>query len=143
MDAIIAITEAAKHAGRIKSTLKPELAALISEEFQTDTFWMDRISPTAWFSSERELIGFVFNILMNQIEKKTKTLSIQFLSAHVLDAWTETVVANNPEEQTDFVKLKNGVMVTISELRIRVFDADDLEVNGSEVEFKNIVTRNK
>lgn len=143
MDAIIAITEAAKHAGRIKSTLKPELAELISEEFQTDTFWMDRISPTAWFSSERELIGFVFNILMNQIEKQTKTLSIQFLSAFVIDAWTETVAANKPEVQIDYVKLKNGVMIAISELRIRVFDANDLEVPNSAVEFKNIVIRNK
>jgi len=143
MDAIIAITEAAKHAGRIKSTLKTELAALISDEFQTDTFWMDRISPTAWFSSERELIGFVFNILMNQIEKQTKTLSIQFLSAYVIDAWTEKVPANQPEEQTDYIKLKNGTLITISGLRIRFFDADDLEVPGSVVEFKNIVTRNK
>lgn len=143
MDAIIAITEAAKHAGRIKSILKPELAELISEEFQTDSFWMDRISPTAWFSSERELIGFVFNILMNQIEKKTKTISIQFLSAFVLDAWTETIAANKPEVQTDYIKLKNGVLITISELKIRVFDADDLEVTGSKVEFKDIVIRNK
>lgn len=143
MDAIIAITEAAKHAGRIKSTLKPELAMLISEEFQTDTFWMDRISPTAWFSSERELIGFVYNILMNQIEKKTKTISIQFLTAHVLDAWSETVAANIPEVQTDYVKLKNGTLITISQLRIRIFDAYDLEVPSCAFDFKNVATNKK
>ena len=107
MDAIIAIMKAARHAARIKSSLRPELAALISEEFQSDAFWMDRISPTAWFASERELTGFVYNILMSYIEKKTNILSIQFRSSHVLDAWTETVDANKPEENTDFIKLKN------------------------------------
>lgn len=66
---------------------------------------------------------------------------IKFIALNVLDAWSESVNNNGLENKIDYIKLKNGVMITITETRIRVFDADDLEVAGSAVEFKNIITR--
>ncbi|TAH43640.1 MAG: hypothetical protein EYC69_02180 [Bacteroidetes bacterium] len=66
---------------------------------------------------------------------------IKFVAQNVLDAWSEVVNNNGFENKIDYIKLKNGVMITVTEIRIRVFDADDLEVAGSIVEFKNITTR--
>ena len=66
---------------------------------------------------------------------------IKFVSENVLDAWSEVVNNNGLENKIDYIKLKNGVMISITEIRIRVFDADDLEIPGSTVEFKNIITR--
>ena len=67
--------------------------------------------------------------------------SIKFTALNVLDAWSESVKNNDHEQMIDYIKLKNGVMITITEARIRVFDADDLEIPGSTVEFKNITTK--
>jgi hypothetical protein len=66
---------------------------------------------------------------------------IKFTALNVLDAWSESVKNKEQEQKIDYIKLKNGVMITITEVKIRVFDADDLEVAGSTVEFKNITTR--
>jgi hypothetical protein len=66
---------------------------------------------------------------------------IKFVSENVLDAWSEVVNNNGFENKIDYIKLKNGVMISITEVRIRVFDADDLEITSSIVEFKNITTR--
>ena len=67
--------------------------------------------------------------------------SIKFTALNVLDAWSESVKNKGIENKIDYIKLKNGVMITITEARIRVFDADDLEISGSTVEFKNITIR--
>lgn len=66
---------------------------------------------------------------------------IKFVSQNVLDAWSESVKNSDQEQSFDYIKLKNGVMITVTEKQIRVFDSDDLEVPGSEVEFKNITIR--
>lgn len=64
---------------------------------------------------------------------------IVFDSAYVLDAWKEETTLGFIE----YIKLKNGVLVTVTENGISVYDAADLEVPGSAVEFKNISTREK
>ena len=40
----------------------------------------------------------------------------------------------------DYIKLRKGVMITISRDRIAVFNSDDLEVKGAGVRFKDVVT---
>ncbi len=76
MDAITAVQQAAKQAAKIKDAFSPELSAMITDDFLTQEFWMDRISPTTWFTSERELTGLVYMIMYNyandKIEMKTE-----------------------------------------------------------------------
>ncbi|TAH40112.1 MAG: hypothetical protein EYC69_11935 [Bacteroidetes bacterium] len=67
--------------------------------------------------------------------------SIKFIALNVLDAWSESMNNNSLENKIDYIKLKNGVMISITQLRIRIFDADDLEIPSSTVEFKNITIR--
>ena len=69
--------------------------------------------------------------------------TINFSSSFVLDAWTESIMKNNCETRIDYIKLDNGVLITITENAISVYDADDLEVPGSAVAFRNITTREK
>lgn len=66
---------------------------------------------------------------------------IKFVSQNVLDAWSEIISHNNHERKIDYIKLKNGIMITITQNRIRIFDADDVAVKGSEINFRNITTR--
>ena len=82
MDAILAIHEAVVHAEKIKETMRPDLAELITDEFFDISFWMDRISPTAWFSSERELVGFVYLVMYKYVNKnkEMKTEKVEELS---------------------------------------------------------------
>ena len=68
---------------------------------------------------------------------------INFNASHVLDAWTEVIVKNDCETNIDYIKLCNGVLVTVTKDTVRIFDADDLEVPGSAVVFRNITTREK
>ena len=65
-----AIHEAVEHAKKIKETMRPDLAEKITDEFFDIGYWMDRISPTAWFSSERELVGFVYQVMYKHVNKK-------------------------------------------------------------------------
>ena len=64
-----AVHEATTHAKNIKDTMRPDLAEKITDEFFDIGYWMDCISPTAWFSSERELVGFVFNVMYKHVNK--------------------------------------------------------------------------
>ena len=68
---------------------------------------------------------------------------INFNASHVLDAWTEKITKSNCESKIDYLKLCNGVLITVTEKSISIYDADDLEVPGSAVEFRNITTREK
>lgn len=69
--------------------------------------------------------------------------TINFSSSHVLDAWTEKITKNNCETNIDYIKLDNGVLITVTENAISVYDADDFEVPDSAVAFRNITTREK
>ena len=69
MDAIEAVKQAVKHSHRIKAALKPELSARMTEDFLTEDFWMDRITPEAFFVSETHLVGFVYSIIYNYTNK--------------------------------------------------------------------------
>ena len=69
------------------------------------------------------------------INPKKKTLV--FDAAFVLDAWTEKT-ANG---FLDYIKIKNGVLITIDKEFLKVFDSDDLEVKQARVEFEEIITR--
>lgn len=69
--------------------------------------------------------------------------TINFNASHVLDAWTEVIVKNDCEISFDYIKLENGVLILITDEAVRVFDADDLEVPGSAVAFRNITTRER
>ena len=69
--------------------------------------------------------------------------TITFSSSFVIDAWTESTTKNNCETKIDYIKLDNGVLITINENAISVYDADNLEVPGSAVAFRNITTREK
>lgn len=68
-----------------------------------------------------------------------KKKPIVFDSAFVLDVWKEKTASGF----IDYIKLKNGVLITVKEIGISVYDADDLVVPGSTVEFRNITTRQK
>ena len=68
-DAMMAIHEATAHAKKIKDAMRPDLAEHITDEFFDIGFWMDRIAPTAWFTSERELVGFVFLVMYKHVNK--------------------------------------------------------------------------
>ena len=80
------------------------------------------------------------------------------LIALLLPIWQkrEAVIALNPlvarasaEYQIsqrlndDYIKLANGVLITITENGISIYDSDDLEVTDSAVAFRNITTREK
>ena len=67
--------------------------------------------------------------------------TINFSTSFVIDAWSETITKNNSEYRIDYIKLNNGVLITIDESSISIFDSDDLEVEGGVVAFKNITTR--
>src|SRR5436853_3967273 len=67
----------------------------------------------------------------------SKKKPIVFDSAFVLDAWKEKTASGF----IDYIKIKNGVLITITEVAISVYDADDLEVPGSTVVLRNIMTR--
>ena len=69
MDAIVAINEAVVHAKKIRDAMRPDLAEHISDEFYDIGYWMDYIAPTAWFTSERELVGFVFLVMHKHVNK--------------------------------------------------------------------------
>ena len=81
MDAIVAIHEAVIHAQKIKEAMRPDLAERITDEFFDIGFWMDRISPTAWFTSERELVGFVYLVMYKHVNenKEMKTEKVEEL----------------------------------------------------------------
>lgn len=66
------------------------------------------------------------------------TKPIQFFTVFVRDAWTE----KTENGSVDYIKLKNGVLITIDGNKLSVFDGDDLEVKGSEVIFNKITTMN-
>ncbi len=67
--------------------------------------------------------------------------TIRFSTSHVLDAWTEQIHKEESDFNIDYIKLENGILVTITENGISVYDADDLEVVGSCVSFNAIKTR--
>lgn len=67
--------------------------------------------------------------------------TINFSTSFVIDAWSETITKNNSEYRIDYVKLINGVLITIDASSISVFDSDDLGVEGGVIAFKNITTR--
>ena len=69
--------------------------------------------------------------------------TINFSSSFVIDAWTEVITKNNCATKIDYIKLDNGVLLTVTENAISIYDADDLEVPGSAVAFRNITTRKK
>ena len=69
--------------------------------------------------------------------------TINFSSSFVIDAWTESITKNNCEISFDYIKLCNGAMILVTDDAITIYDADDLEVPGSAVAFKNITTREK
>jgi hypothetical protein len=107
---------------------------------------MDRISPESYFTNQLHLVGFVYSIIINHIKtenniKSNQVRTINFNTAHVLDAWTESIEKNDTALNIDYIKLKNGVMITITDEAITIFDANDLEVQDSAVAFRNIVTR--
>jgi len=68
-----------------------------------------------------------------------KKPSIKFTALNVLDAWSEMVSAKNYEEKIDYIKLHNGVMITVTQDKVRVFDADDIEVPNSTVEVFGLI----
>lgn len=70
-----------------------------------------------------------------------KMRAIVFNASHVIDAWTEVVIKNNLEFKIDYIRVANGVVLTITDNGISVYDADDLEVEGGTIVFKNITTR--
>jgi hypothetical protein len=63
---------------------------------------------------------------------------IQFYTTYVRDAWTERTVNGF----IDYIKLKNFVLITIDRDKLSMFDADDLEVKKSRVNFGEITTLN-
>lgn len=65
MDAIEAVQKAVKHSAKIRAALKQEMSGMITEDFLTEDFWMDRITPETFFVSEKHLIGFVYSIIYN------------------------------------------------------------------------------
>ena len=69
MDSMAAIQEAVIHARKIKETMRPDLAERITDKVFDIGFWMNRIAPIAWFSSERELVGFVFLVLYKYVNE--------------------------------------------------------------------------
>ena len=69
MDAIQAVQLAVTHSQKIKVSLRPDLSFKITEDFHTEDFWMDRITPKAYFVSDIHLIGFVYSIMINHVNK--------------------------------------------------------------------------
>lgn len=67
--------------------------------------------------------------------------TINFTTSFVTDAWTETITKNHSEYKIDYIKLNNGVLITIDIFSISVFDSDDLAVEDGVIAFKNITTR--
>ena len=86
MDAIVAINEAVVHAKKIRDAMRQDLAEHISDEFYDIGFWMDYIAPTAWFTSERELVGFVYLVMQKHANK-------------INDVKTEKEIAELPDDQ--------------------------------------------
>lgn len=68
------------------------------------------------------------------------SMPITFDPAHILDAWTEDTGGGF---QIDYIKLKNGIMITISEDSVSIFDSNDFEIKGSGTYFENVVTRKR
>ncbi len=66
---------------------------------------------------------------------------IKFVSENVLDAWSEIATKKDQKLRIDYIKLKNGVMIMITGEEIRVYDADDLEIPRSAIEFHDVSTR--
>lgn len=66
-----------------------------------------------------------------------KKKPIVFESVYVIDAWTEKTASGF----IDYIKIKNGVLITIDQQYLKVFDSDDLEVKKARVEFEEIITR--
>lgn len=69
MDSMAAIQEPVIHARKIKEVMCPDLAEHIKDDVFDIGFWMNCIAPIAWFSSERELVGFVFLILYKHVNE--------------------------------------------------------------------------
>ncbi len=69
--------------------------------------------------------------------------TIRFSTSHVLDAWSEHVHKDEGDFNIDYIKLENGVLITITENSISVYDADDLDIKDSGVSFNRIKTRLK
>ena len=69
------------------------------------------------------------------------SIRINFSTSFVIDAWTETITKNNSEYRIDYIKLNNGVLITIDVSSISVFDSDDIAVEDGVIAFKNIATR--
>ena len=55
----------------------------------------------------------------------------------MLDAWKE----KTENGFLDYIKIKNGVLITIDQQFLKVFDSDDLEVKNARIEFEEIITR--
>ena len=67
------------------------------------------------------------------------TKPIQFYTEFILDAWTE----KTENGSVDYIKTKNGVLITIDQHKLSIFDAEDWEIKNSGVIFKNINTLNR
>ena len=67
MDAIQAVQLAVTHSQKIKNTLRPDLASKITDDFLTEDFWIDRISPESYFISEIHVVGLVYLIMINHV----------------------------------------------------------------------------
>ena len=66
-----------------------------------------------------------------------KKKQLVFDAAFVLDAWKE----KTEEGFIDYIKIKNGLLITIDQHYLKVFDADDFEVKKARIEFEVIITR--
>lgn len=123
MDAIIAVERAAQIALEFKSNLKPELAGQIKEEQLSIDYWMDRISPSAWFATDRELIGFVYSVLMTTLNKETLKNIKDIHSFQTTKHHTIT-----PETTPDGICELQVLFTRKSHDRIKYNDADSVSV---------------
>lgn len=120
MDAIIAVQLAEKHATKIKDALKPKLAAMITDEFLIEGFWMDRITPTAWFATERELVGLVYLIMYNYSNDK-------------IEMKKEKELAELPDDQNPVYIFS----LTSTELLLQISDGEIDAVDYARAEISN------
>ena len=66
-----------------------------------------------------------------------KKKQLVFDAVFILDVWKEKIA----DGSIDYIKIKNGVLITIDQQFLKVFDADDPEVKKARVEFEKIITR--
>jgi hypothetical protein len=74
--------------------------------------------------------------LRSNVKKNQKKL-LQLEMTHILDGW----IVKSSDGLIDYLKLKNGLLVTIDNESLKIFDLDFIEVSHARVVFKKLITK--